>query len=128
MAPSAGRGPGPPVQATGGIKPGPALGPDPVGGTPYGKTRRVGPVLRDGVFAGTRRRIGGGGSPASPVSGAHGEAGTVALAFTRIGVAQDIAAAPDRFDVVVTARCLGEFLAQLADEDVDDLQLGRKSL
>src|SRR5215469_7326776 len=38
-------------------------------------------------------------------------------------VAQHVAAAPDRLDIVFAAGCLGELLAQLADEDVDDLQL-----
>src|SRR5215469_1511254 len=38
-------------------------------------------------------------------------------------LAQHIAAAPHRLDVVLAARSIGELLAQLADEDVDDLQL-----
>src|SRR5690606_34604147 len=39
-------------------------------------------------------------------------------------VAQDIAPAPDGFDVVLAVRRRRQLLAQLADEDVDDLQLG----
>src|SRR5271156_5701609 len=39
-------------------------------------------------------------------------------------VAQHVAAAPDGFDVVVTVRRRRKLLAQLADEDVDDLELG----
>src|SRR5204863_296773 len=39
-------------------------------------------------------------------------------------VAQHVAAAPDGLDVVIAAGGLRELLAQLADEDVDDLQLG----
>src|SRR6516162_280996 len=38
-------------------------------------------------------------------------------------VAKHIAAAPHRFDVVIAAGRLGEFFAQLAEENVDDLQL-----
>src|SRR5258708_3783522 len=40
-----------------------------------------------------------------------------------LGVAQHIAAAPDGFDVVLALGGGGQLLAQLADEDVDDLQL-----
>src|SRR5580704_14662787 len=39
-------------------------------------------------------------------------------------LAQHVAAAPNRLNVVLAARSVGELLAQLADEDVDDLQLG----
>src|SRR6266566_1698196 len=39
------------------------------------------------------------------------------------GLAQDIAAAPYGFDEVLAVRCVGEFLAQLADEHIDDLEL-----
>src|SRR5919107_4662478 len=39
-------------------------------------------------------------------------------------LAQHVAAAPDRLDVVLALAGVGELLAQLADEDVDDLQLG----
>ena len=39
-------------------------------------------------------------------------------------LAQYIAAPPDRLDVVLAPRCVGELLAQLADEDVDDFHLG----
>ena len=38
-------------------------------------------------------------------------------------LAQHVAAAPHRFDVVLAVRGVGELFAQLADEDVDDLQL-----
>src|SRR5262249_44843409 len=38
-------------------------------------------------------------------------------------LAQHVAAAPHRLDVVLAARGVGELLAQLADEDVDDLEL-----
>src|SRR3569623_1555308 len=38
-------------------------------------------------------------------------------------VAQHVAAAPDRLDIIVAAAGEGELLAELADEDVDDLQL-----
>ncbi len=38
-------------------------------------------------------------------------------------VAQNVAPAPDGFDVVVAARGGHQFLAQLADEDIDDLHL-----
>src|SRR6056297_3128540 len=44
--------------------------------------------------------------------------------FRWIGIPQDITPAPDRLDMVHTARRLAEFLAQLADEHVDDLELG----
>ena len=37
-------------------------------------------------------------------------------------LAQDVAPAPDRFYHVISSERLGQFLAQLADEDVDDLQ------
>src|SRR5579871_2448975 len=40
------------------------------------------------------------------------------------GVAQHVAATPDRLDVVVAAGRLAQLLAELADEDVDDLELG----
>src|SRR4051794_24201038 len=40
------------------------------------------------------------------------------------GVAQHVAAAPDGLDVIVAARRGRELLAQLADEDIDDLELG----
>src|SRR3569833_3562270 len=41
-----------------------------------------------------------------------------------IGLAQHVAAAPDGLDVVLAARRHRKLLAQLADEDVDDLELG----
>src|SRR3954453_13253845 len=44
-----------------------------------------------------------------------------AVAVVRL--AQHVAAAPDGLDVVAALRGIGELLAQLADEDVDDLQL-----
>src|SRR5262245_7735406 len=39
-------------------------------------------------------------------------------------LAQHVAAAPHRLDVVLAVGGVGELLAQLADEDVDDLELG----
>src|SRR5262249_29381895 len=39
-------------------------------------------------------------------------------------LAQHVATAPHRLNVVLAARGVGELLAQLADEDVDDLELG----
>jgi hypothetical protein len=39
-------------------------------------------------------------------------------------LAQHIAAPPHRLDVVLATRRVGQLLAQLADEDVDDLELG----
>jgi hypothetical protein len=43
--------------------------------------------------------------------------------FVRLaGLAQHIASAPDRLDVVAATACVRELLAQLTDEDVDDLQ------
>src|SRR5262245_10840527 len=41
-----------------------------------------------------------------------------------VRLAQDVTAAPHRLDVVLATGCRREFLSQLADEDVDDLQLG----
>src|SRR5262249_42599130 len=41
-----------------------------------------------------------------------------------IRLAQDIAAPPNRFDIVATIARIGEFLAQLAHENVDDLKVG----
>src|SRR6478672_519163 len=38
------------------------------------------------------------------------------------GIAQHVAAAPDRLDVVLTAGGCLKLLAQLTDEDVDDLE------
>ena len=37
-------------------------------------------------------------------------------------LAQDIAAPPDRLNVIAAIARIGKFLAQLADENVDDLQ------
>ncbi len=37
------------------------------------------------------------------------------------GIAQHIAAAPDSLDVMLAARCSLQFLAQFADEHIDDL-------
>src|SRR6516225_9000354 len=45
------------------------------------------------------------------------------VAAVAAGVTKHIAAAPHRFDVVIAARRLGKFFAQLAEEDVDDLEL-----
>jgi hypothetical protein len=39
-------------------------------------------------------------------------------------IAKDIAAAPNRFDVMAATRSLGEFLAQFADKNVNDLEQG----
>ena len=36
---------------------------------------------------------------------------------------QRVAAAPHRLYVILTARCVGEFLSQLADKHVDDLRV-----
>lgn len=43
-----------------------------------------------------------------------------------IGIAEHVAPAPDRLDIVGPARRLGQFLAKLADEHVDDFQLKPK--
>src|SRR5690606_32622238 len=59
------------------------------------------------------------GADAGP-SGPHGH---LALGVRACRFAQHIAAAPDGLDVVFAAGRLGKLLAQLADEDVDDLQL-----
>src|SRR6516164_2184904 len=40
------------------------------------------------------------------------------------GLAQDVAAAPNGLDIVLALRRIGKLLAELADEDVDDLELG----
>ena len=40
-------------------------------------------------------------------------------------VAKHIAAAPHCFDVMIAAGCLGELFAQIADKNVDDLELRR---
>src|SRR5262245_28032011 len=45
------------------------------------------------------------------------------VVFMWRALAQHIAAAPNRLDEVLAARCGGELLTQLADEDVDDLEL-----
>src|SRR5690348_15044394 len=39
-------------------------------------------------------------------------------------ISKDVAAPPDRLDVMVSPGRLGQLLAQFADEDVDDLKLG----
>src|SRR5437868_5575600 len=44
--------------------------------------------------------------------------------FALLRVAQHIAAAPHGFDVIVAVGGGRQLLAQLADEDVDDLELG----
>src|SRR4051812_18350420 len=41
-----------------------------------------------------------------------------------LGIAQHVAAAPDGLDIIVAAAGEGELLPELADEDVDDLELG----
>ena len=53
-------------------------------------------------------------------SGAFGRLGRQRAVF---GIAQDIAAAPDGLDIIVAAGGGAELFAELADEDVDDLQL-----
>ena len=40
-------------------------------------------------------------------------------------VAKHIAAAPHCFDVMIAAGCLGELFAQIADKNIDDLELRR---
>ena len=50
-----------------------------------------------------------------PLSGSH--------FLNRAWLAQCIAASPHRFDVILAARCVGEFPSQLADKHVDDLGL-----
>src|ERR1700691_4482402 len=44
------------------------------------------------------------------------------LCFVFVRFAQDVAAAPHRFDIILAARSVGEFFPQLADEDVDNLE------
>ena len=39
-----------------------------------------------------------------------------------VETAQDIAASPNRFDIIAAIACIGEFFAELADENVDDLK------
>src|SRR6202035_5565046 len=51
-----------------------------------------------------------------------GSGGNAFLGFVRL--TQHIAAAPHGLDEVTAFGSVGELLAQLADEDVDDLQLG----
>jgi hypothetical protein len=41
----------------------------------------------------------------------------------RIGVAQNISPAPNGFEKILAARDFGEFLTQIADENVNDLEL-----
>src|SRR3954447_23015400 len=50
-------------------------------------------------------------------------AGPLYLGFPLDGIAQDVAASPYRLDVMVAAGGLCQLLAQLADEDVDDLHV-----
>ena len=45
------------------------------------------------------------------------------MAAVIAGVAKCTATAPHRFDVVIAACRMGEFLAQVADEDINDLRL-----
>src|SRR5689334_20443027 len=47
--------------------------------------------------------------------------GDACFVFTRF--AEDVPAAPHGLDIVLAVRCIGELLAKLTDEDVDDLQL-----
>src|ERR1035437_6375960 len=46
------------------------------------------------------------------------------LRLVLVRLMQQVALAPHRFDVVLAVRRAGELLAQLADENVDDLELG----
>ncbi len=55
--------------------------------------------------------------------GASGPDRQPAFRLAARGVAKHITAAPDCLDVVLAPGGLGELLAELADEDVDDLQL-----
>ena len=54
-------------------------------------------------------------------AGNEGSRGDSFLVVARL--AQDIAAPPNRFDIIAAIARVGEFFAQLADENVDDLQL-----
>jgi len=47
-----------------------------------------------------------------------------AAGFGQIRIAKPVAATPYCFDKVIAARCLGQLLAQLANKDVDDFDLG----
>src|SRR6185437_7061716 len=50
------------------------------------------------------------------------KSGAFGIYLVLVGLAQHVAAAPDGLDVVLAAGSDGELLAELADEDVDDLQ------
>ena len=52
------------------------------------------------------------------------QAASGGLGLLLVGIAQHVAAPPHRLDVVLAAAGMGQLLAQLADEDVEDLQLG----
>src|SRR5262249_43267077 len=67
-----------------------------------------------------RARVFSGGKPASTFP--ENALGSLRCLLLR-RIAQHVAAAPDRLDVMLTVRCSSELLAQLADEDVDDLEL-----
>src|SRR3546814_10867297 len=78
--------------------------------------------MDSGLFSG--RLLGSGPAGGRPRSGV----GDVTSRLGAVGadrVAQHVAAAPHGLDVVVAAGRGGQLLAELADEDVDDLQLRR---
>ncbi len=43
--------------------------------------------------------------------------------FLGMRIAQDVSPPPNGFDVIFAIRGLAEFLAQLADEDIDDFSI-----
>jgi hypothetical protein len=45
------------------------------------------------------------------------------LSLSLVVLAHYVAAPPDPLDVVLATRCVGQFIPQLADEDVDELHL-----
>src|ERR1700722_16895530 len=65
---------------------------------------------------------GGVSSGRSEPTGAHERRSGRNALFDFVRLAQHIAAAPHRLDEVAAFGSIGELLAQLADEDVDDLQ------
>src|SRR5579864_3428161 len=66
---------------------------------------------------------GGVQSGRSEPTGSHETGSGGNALFMVVRLAQHVAAAPHRLDEVAPLRGVGELLAQLADEDVDDLQL-----
>src|SRR5687768_751159 len=93
-------------------------------------------VVAEGRWRGTSRRLVEGArpppkpkrkpapaslrAPAAPLGIRSGDLGGLDL----LGIAKHVAAAPDGLDIIVPAASQAQFLAKLADEDVDDLQLG----